>query len=195
MGNIIFYLTLMIPITWSPGPNNIMCVSVGSRYGTTKTIPFILGLNIPNLFYAVATGFGMGIITEKYPQTIEALKFAGGIYVFYLGWKILNSHVKAKNKTSDIGFKDGFIISSLNAKSITVILLMYSQFPPANTTIFIQTLILSISFVALCIVGHFGWATIGQISSKLLLSSKALKIQNYIFSSLLFLTGIWIFFS
>ena len=195
MANIIFFLTLMIPIAWSPGPNNIMCVSAGNRYGISKTIPFIFGLNIPILFYAIATGFGMGIITEKYPQTIDALKYAGGVYVFYLGLKILNSHLRAKNEKSDIEFKDGLIISSLNAKSITVILLMYSQFPPASTNMFIQTFTLSIALVALCIVGHFGWATIGHISSKLLVSSKALKIQNYVFGSLLFLTGIWIFFS
>mgnify|MGYP001373929633 CR=1 FL=1 len=195
MTNIILFLTLMIPITWSPGPNNVMCASVSSRYGALKSIPFIVGLNTPNLIYSIATGFGLGVIITEYPSTVEILKYAGGVYIFYLGWKILKSHVKTKSKNKDIRFIDGFIVSALNAKSVTVIMLMYSQFIHVSTNRVMLVFTLSAAFVLLCIIGHVGWATIGQMSSKFLLSSKAIKVQNYIFSSLLFVTGIWIIFS
>ncbi len=192
MTQTLLFLSLMVPITWSPGPNNIMSASVGGKYGVLRSIPFIIGLNVSNIIYAIGTGFGLGIIMEKYPVTVEILKYAGGVYVFYLGWKIITSHLKTKAKTKDMGFLSGFIISSLNVKSITVIMLMYSQLLRPDMNLITEVLTLSFSFVLLCIIGHFGWAFIGEFSSKIFLSSKAIKIQNYVFGGMLFCTGVWI---
>lgn len=193
MPNILLFLTLMIPITWSPGPNNIMCTSIASRSGIIKTIPFILGVNTPIFLYTIATGLGFGALTSQYPATIEILKYAGGIYVFYFAWQMFTAETKGNSQEKLIGFKNGFILSALNVKSITVILLMYSQPIYQNIGKIAQILFLTIAFTLLCIVGHLLWATMGKFLGKFLLSTKALKIQNYTFGSLLVLTGIWIF--
>ena len=195
MTNILLFLSMMIPITWSPGPNNIMCATVGGKKGILKSIPFIIGINIPILFYSLATGFGLDIILEKMPSLIGILKQAGGVYVLYLGWKIYKSDSSNNTDTKELGFLDGFIISALNAKIITALVLMYSQFMTVEIDKTSLILLLSTSFVSLCIIGHFMWAIIGRLASNIFQSEKALKIQNYIFSLMLVIVGIWIIFS
>lgn len=192
MSDIILFAFMMIPLVWSPGPNNILCASAGSMYGILGSTPFLLGINIPIFIYAVSTGLGLGLLIEQYPLVIEILKYVGAIYIFYLGWKILKSSTKPESKKTKIGFKSGFIISSLNAKLVLVLILMYSQFINTNGSQIMHVLTLSLGFSAVCLAGHFVWLTIGKVSSKLLLSEKALKAQAYIFSSMLFLTGVWI---
>ena len=47
MANIIFFLTLMIPITWSSGPNNMLCVSAETDTVFLKQFHLFSVLNIP----------------------------------------------------------------------------------------------------------------------------------------------------
>jgi len=195
MSSILLFLSMMIPITWSPGPNNIMCATVGGKKGVLKSIPFIMGVNLPIFLYSLATGFGLGIALQKAPFLIDGLKYAGGIYVLYLGWKIFTSDVDNISIKSEFRFIDGFIISALNAKIITALVLMYSQFMSVESEKTYLVFLLSISFVSLCVFGHFMWAITGDLASKLFQTPKALKVQNYIFSFMLFVVGIWIFIS
>ena len=192
MSSILLFISMMLPITWSPGPNNIMCATVGGKKGVLKTFPFIVGINIPILIYSLITGFGLGVTLQKAPVLISILQYAGGLYILYLAWKILKSKTDDSHVKKELGFTDGFIISALNAKIITALILMHSQFISSEMDGFSLVLILSISFASLCVLGHFMWATLGALTSKLFYSPRALKIQNIFFSVMLFIVGIWI---
>ncbi|GHC21478.1 LysE family translocator [Aidingimonas halophila] len=184
------FLAMMIPLVWSPGPNNVMCATVGAKQGTKGSVPFILGLNIPIFIYALLTGFGLTAILSNIPQLASALTILGALYVTYLGVKLITATSGGSVEEIQYGFRSGFIVSSLNFKVVTVLIVMYSQFVSDRLYF---SIVLALSFVLVCIVGHFLWNTIGRISSRLLKSDKFLKMQNFVYGAMLVGVGVWMF--
>ncbi|NJM15396.1 MAG: hypothetical protein HC896_08480 [Bacteroidales bacterium] len=42
---LLLWFSVMAPLAYSAGPNNIMCASLGSKFGMRSVIPFIAGMN------------------------------------------------------------------------------------------------------------------------------------------------------
>ena len=63
LSDYIIILSYMIFLSYSPGPNNILCSINGTKYGWKKTIPLITGM--------VAGFFLVGFITSL---SIEFIK-------------------------------------------------------------------------------------------------------------------------
>ncbi len=192
---ITLFLTLMLPICWSAGPNNIMCASIGGRYGIKRTFPFIVGINLVNIVYAIGVGFGLATLIEQYPQILEIVKYLGAAYIFYLAFKFMTTNTDIDEEKSTPGFKDGIIICALNGKCITAIALMYSQTLNPELGNVLQVLVISTAFIIICVLGHLIWAIGGKGITSLFRSKKTQKIQNYIFGGLLFAVGTWIVFN
>ena len=188
MTSTIIFLTMMIPLIWSPGPNNIMCATVGAKQGMVGSVPFIIGLNLPIFFYALLTGFGLTILINSIPMLEPILTTLGALYVIYLGITLFKISNNNKTKLINYGFKSGFIISSLNFKVVTVLILMYSQFHTPNI---LHTIGLTTAFVVICIVGHFIWSFSGHVTATLIKNQKFLRVQNVIYGLMLIGVGIW----
>jgi len=185
---VIIFLAMMIPLIWSPGPNNIMCATVGARQGTAGSVPFIAGLNLPILFYALLTGFGLAVLINNIPAVEPVLTVLGSLYVIYLGITLFKISENDEVNSIHYGFKSGFIISSLNFKVVTVLILMYSQFSSPNI---LYTAGLAIAFVSICIIGHFIWNFLGQIAATLIKNEIFLRAQSLIYGLMLIGVGIW----
>ncbi|CAG9295373.1 hypothetical protein CEDIAZO_00489 [Celerinatantimonas diazotrophica] len=84
------------------------------------------------------------------------------------------------------------MISALNFKVMTVLVVMYSQFSSDNWG---YSFGLAVCFVLICIVGHVLWNGVGQISSRLIQSDSFLKKQNVVYGTMLVGVGGWMFVS
>ena len=75
----------------SPGPNNMLLLTSGVRFGFKRTVPHIAGttIGIGTLIVAVAAGIGVAVITVPITQTI--LKVAGSGYLLYLAYGLARS--------------------------------------------------------------------------------------------------------
>jgi len=105
-----------------------MCATVGAKQGAVGSIAFIAGLNVPILFYALLTGFGLTTLIGYIPAIEPFLALLGSLYVIYLGIRLFKVDENDETDSIHYGFKSGLIISALNFKVITVLLLMHSQF-------------------------------------------------------------------
>ena len=127
----ILWFTVMAPIVYSAGPNNLMCASIGARYSFKKSLPFILGVNSNIFLYSLLTGFGLGKLLESYPDIYIYIKYAGSAYILYLAYRFFRSSGIKTSENSDTqtpGFWSGFLLNTLNPKAFTALLIMYSQF-------------------------------------------------------------------
>lgn len=186
------FLAMMIPLVWSPGPNNVMCATVGAKQRIKGSAPFILGLNTPIFIYSILTGLGLSVVLSKSPQTASFFSVLGAIYVVYLGLSLIRSSSGSEVDRVQYGFKAGLVISSLNFKVVTVLVVMYSQFP--NET-FTSSALLSVCFVLVCLVGHLLWSTVGQISDQLIKNQDFLRKQNLVYGAMLLSVGVWMLYS
>lgn len=168
-----------------------MCATVGAKQGTVRSLPFILGLNIPILIYALVTGFGLAALLYKVPLIEPVLTVIGSLYVVWLGVTLARSGTGEETADISYGFKSGFAISALNFKVMTVLVLMYSQFTTANVAV---TALLAVAFVAICLTGHFIWNFVGQAAASLVKNERFLRIQNAIYGVMLIGVGCWMLY-
>lgn len=75
----------------TPGPNNIMLFASGVNFGLRRTVPHMFGISVGFGALLGAVGLGVGVLLERFPLILLAIKIAGGCYMLYLAWRILNS--------------------------------------------------------------------------------------------------------
>jgi len=69
-------LAFIIPMCFTPGPNNILCAAHGSKFGVKASIPMMLGMGIGWSILGVLIGVATDSI-EKYKTVFEALGVVG----------------------------------------------------------------------------------------------------------------------
>jgi threonine/homoserine/homoserine lactone efflux protein len=83
----------------TPGPNNMMLFASGVNFGFRRTIAHMLGICIGFFVLLLAVGCGLGALLQAVPLLYLVLKFAGGVYLLYIAWKIANTHTLDDVKT------------------------------------------------------------------------------------------------
>jgi RhtB (resistance to homoserine/threonine) family protein len=128
----------------SPGPDFVVVMKnslgIGRKYG----IATALGIASALIVHVTYTILGFTIILEKFPTLFNIIKFAGAIYLLWLGYKGIQSkaqsessneiNVKQKLQASiGQGFREGFLCNVLNPKSALFFLSVFSQFIGPDT--------------------------------------------------------------
>lgn len=72
----------------TPGPNNLMLASSGLNFGVRRTLPHIFGISLGVAAMLVLVGLGLSTMFQRWPLLYTALKYAGGVYLLYLAYKI-----------------------------------------------------------------------------------------------------------
>ena len=194
----ILWITVMAPVVYSAGPNNLMCASIGARFGFRKSIPFIIGVNSNIFLYSLLTGFGLGKILESYPGIFSYIKYAGSIYILYLAYRFFRSSGSENAEEKDTrtpGFWSGIILNSLNPKGFTALLIMYSQFLDEKYPIYSQVFLLAIMVLIMSVSSHLLWSSGGYWILGRLTSTRANKIQGILFGSMLVVVAAWLLFN
>ena len=119
MPNVISFMSYVLIVTFTPGPNNIMSFVMGSKHGFARTLPFRLG---------VAVGFGLVMIASSYlnlflfsvvPKMRPVAEIVGGAYMLYLAARVLMSKVDAPNEDAHLtSFPAGAALQFINPKAI-----------------------------------------------------------------------------
>ena len=195
---ILLFLSLMFPLVFSPGPANIVFAMSGMKQGFKKSIPLLFGINLVFIVYSIIIGFGLAAFFQKFPFLIKIIQIIGAIYIFYLGYKFfkdknnINDKVSSTNKV--FTFKDGVVLQLLNAKGITMLLLMFSVLLNGSFERTKQIVALIVMLAILNITTHIIWILGGSFISKFLKNEKTHILINSIFSLSLFGVGFYLIY-
>lgn len=85
----IYALTWLVVIATqsTPGPNLAAVASVGLAQGRRPALFTVTGICSGMIFWSVASTCGLSAIIEVVPYSLFALKFVGGLYLLFLGYK------------------------------------------------------------------------------------------------------------
>jgi threonine/homoserine/homoserine lactone efflux protein len=72
----------------TPGPNNVMLLASGVKFGFRRTLPHMVGITVGFSVMLVLVGLGLGQVFARFPEVYVALRYLGGAYMLYLAWKI-----------------------------------------------------------------------------------------------------------
>jgi len=82
-------LIFMFVMSITPGPNNLMLLSSGARFGLRRTFPHLLGITSGFLLVLLVTYAGVGAVILTYPSLKNVLTVACVLYLLWLGYQLL----------------------------------------------------------------------------------------------------------
>lgn len=129
------FLIASLLITLSPGPDNLMVLSIGASRGRRLGMVFGLGCGLGCLSHTLLAALGISALIAASPWAFGALKLAGGIYLIYLGWQALRSTrglTTPQHEGVDASgwrvFGKGLFANAINPKVVMFFLAFLPQF-------------------------------------------------------------------
>lgn len=129
------FLGLAVLITLSPGPDNLMVLSLGASRGRRRGMAFGIGCALGCLSHTVLAAVGVSALIAASPVAFASLKIAGGLYLIRMGWLALKSRGDtrltndARNvDTAASSFRKGLIANAINPKVVMFFLAFLPQF-------------------------------------------------------------------
>jgi threonine/homoserine/homoserine lactone efflux protein len=99
------YWTALLPLlsfafvmSITPGPNNIMLLSSGARFGLRRSLPHMLGVTGGFLALLALTAAGVGALLLSFPMVSVLLAIGCAAYLLWLAWQLVRSSGVAANK-------------------------------------------------------------------------------------------------
>jgi threonine/homoserine/homoserine lactone efflux protein len=73
----------------TPGPNNLLVMRSGARFGLRPTAPHVLGIDAGMVGLVLLVHLGLGALLLALPTAFDALRWACFAYLMWLAWKVL----------------------------------------------------------------------------------------------------------
>jgi len=167
---IVAFLTLTITATISPGPNNIMCMTLGHKVGFKNTLKFIYGAILGSLILRIIITIFSTILYRIIPILNNYISIIGVIYLLFLAFSILkNSHNLDEKKeilSIDKLFITSFGLQFINPKNIIFTLTIVSTFIIPYFTSPIQIFGMLVLLTIIMGIMQCLWAFSGALLSK-----------------------------
>ncbi|WP_190287752.1 LysE family translocator [Massilia sp. NR 4-1] len=133
------FLAAALLITASPGPDNLMVLSVGMSRGRKQGMAFGLGCALGCLSHTLLATLGVSALIAASPPAFTALKVAGGLYLIWMGIGALRSRGGARVEGQGLPdetllrlFGKGLFANAINPKVVLFFLSFLPQFVVAG---------------------------------------------------------------
>jgi threonine/homoserine/homoserine lactone efflux protein len=128
------FLAAALLITASPGPDNLMVLSMGLSKGRKHGMVFGLGCALGCLSHTVLAVIGVSALIAASPVAFTVLKVCGGLYLVWMGVRALRSsgtmkldQAPVEESLSRLFFK-GVFANAINPKVVLFFLSFLPQF-------------------------------------------------------------------
>lgn len=112
------FLLLAMPAYFTPGPNNLMLMASGARFGVQRTIPHGLGIVFGFPLMVFAVGFGLGAVFTAFPIVKTVLKYLAAAYFLWMAWHLLGLKIgKAGGASRPMRFIEAALFQWVNPKA------------------------------------------------------------------------------
>ncbi|MDR7271407.1 threonine/homoserine/homoserine lactone efflux protein [Pelomonas saccharophila] len=136
---ILAFLATALVLTATPGPDNLMVLSMGMSRGRRAGMAFGLGCALGCLSHTLLAVIGISALVAASPLAFTLLKVAGGVYLVWMGvqaWRHAGA-VRVSSETAEATplrqlFVKGLIANAINPKVVLFFLSFLPQFVVAS---------------------------------------------------------------
>ncbi len=187
------FMIYVIVTAITPGPNNILSMSMAGRYGLKKSLPFNLGIWLGFSIVILLCTMFSALLYNLIPRPKPYMLALGAAYMLYLAYKIWTSGANIGEKDGGkASFLAGMLLQFVNPKgmiygitSMSVYILPYFQAP--MILIGFALMLSTVGFLCtLC------WSAFGAVFKKLMAGHA--KWINGIMALLLVYCAVSLFF-
>lgn len=168
----------------TPGPNNIMSMSNGSRRGFKGALPFNLGILVGFSAVMILCTVFCSLLSAWIPKIKMPMLAVGACYMLYLAWETFRSTGGIEENHSRDGFVSGLLLQFVNPKIyIYCIMSMEAYILPFYSGQYMRLLGFALLLAFIGFIFTLLWSAFGTLFKWLF--SKHGKLVNTIMSLLL----------
>ena len=195
----IAFVAASIVLLAIPGPTILTVISYSISYGYRANIPLVAGVALGDSTALALSLIGLGALLTTSGFWFTAVKLIGGIYLLYLGIKLLRAGVLPLNLVVPDRpdsfwrlFINTYLVTALNPKGIVFFVAFLPQFlnPAVDTKP--QLWLLGITFVILAAINAILYALFATTARNLLQLPRIQRIFNLAGGGLICSAGIWV---
>jgi len=154
--------SFVIATTFTPGPNNITCASLGSLFGFRKALPFMAGVNAGFFLVLLASTGISSLLFSAIPSLETILRWVGAAYILWLAFQMLRATYSYDEANQNpVGLIKGVTLQFLNVKGVIYALTLFATFLAPFRC---EPFVLAGFFVFLCamvFISNVLWALFG----------------------------------
>lgn len=185
-----------------PGPTILTVISYSASHGKRATAPLIAGVALGDSTALVLSLVGLGALLSASALWFNIVKWSGGLYLLYLGIKMLRAGVAAQSVAEAPVpeslwrlFLNTYAVTALNPKGIVFFVAFLPQFLNPAAPAAPQLWALGVTFVVLATLNATLYAMFASGARRMLASSKAQRRFKVLGGSLICVAGAWALFA
>jgi threonine/homoserine/homoserine lactone efflux protein len=190
-------IVLMFVSSITPGPNNLMLMLAGTRFGFLKTVPHLVGVTAGAVLVICLTYCGLGAMMLGHPRLVSAMTVACGVYLLWMARALLlpaapSAPDAQTSGTRPLRLHEAMLFQFVNPKVWTMALAATSiaaRFPFSPLTsvavIACTTTVVNSPCIAL-------WAACGKVMRHKLADGRTRRWFDGSMALLVIATAIWI---
>ena len=153
----IVYLAAAVGLSLTPGPNGLLALTHGARFGAARASFTVLGGVTGFLVLIAASLAGLGALLAASEQAFTVAKWIGAAYLVWLGIRLWNApppSMDAAREAADHAdrrrsqlFAQGFLVAVSNPKALIFFAAFLPQFMLPHVSYWVQLAVLGGTFV------------------------------------------------
>jgi len=159
----------------TPGPTILLVVSYALAQGRGVALAVVGGVILGDLLAMSATLLGLGVILTTSAALFTAMKWAGAVYLAWMGWRMIRAAGRASADLAEVAgksraaaFRDSALVTLPNPKSVGFFVAFVPQFIDPAAPVAPQFGVMIVTFVGLGGVNALAYALLAaRLRSKL----------------------------
>jgi threonine/homoserine/homoserine lactone efflux protein len=180
-----------------PGPTILTMTSYVMAYGRRSRALLVAAVALADLTAISASLLGVGALLAASTTIFTIVKWAGAVYIFYLGVAQLCRRAVLHTTRAEVTMARGqlfgrmFVVTLLNPKGVIFYVAFLPQFVGPEGEAFGQLLVLAVTFATLAAINAWTYAAAASLVSTRLASGAAPRIFNVVSGALLVCAAAW----
>ncbi|KNZ32044.1 MAG: lysine transporter LysE [Methylibium sp. NZG] len=181
-----------------PGPTILTVISYSMAHGRRANVPLVAAVALGDSTALVLSLLGLGALLATSAVWFTAVKWAGGLYLIYLGVKLLRAGLSRVDLAAPAApgsrwqlFANTYLVTALNPKGIVFFVAFLPQFIRPGADVTHQLWVLAITFVVMATLNATLYTVFAGSARRLLASPRAQRNFNLAGGSLLTAAGVW----
>lgn len=181
-----------------PGPTILTVISYSIAHGRRANVPLVAAVALGDSTALVVSLLGLGALLAASALWFTLVKWAGGLYLLYLGIKLLRAGISSAQWATPEApgsrwrlFLNTYLVTALNPKGIVFFVAFLPQFIDPGASAARQMGVLAVTFVVMATLNATLYAVFAASARKVLSSPRAQRRFGLCGGSLLTAAGVW----
>lgn len=174
----------------TPGPNNMMVMASGARYGVRRTLPHVLGIafGFPVMLALIGVGLGELILASR--PVHETLELVAVLFMLWIAWRIAIAgapHHAVDESSRPLNFFEAMLFQWINPKAWAIGFVAVALYAHGYGSLWIGLALVCGIFIVVCLFCCTAWAALGRGAGSLLRTERQFRLFNAAMAVLLIL--------